>query len=261
MEFRFGTENRHRLYGRSRRLGRGKAASPVLTLIIGVLLVVGAYFLAQNTKEFLKTALPANGQVTEIREEEKRERTSDGERLKLTYTTTIRFVPTGAAETVSFTTSGSHGRVGEQIEILYNPANPHDARLKSDAASNVVPLALGGFGLLALVIGIVGLFKKNAPPLTIESLQQRGGQEITASLMQVPEMMRGLMAMANHEAQPMGELIAQWDHPTTRKKYVFHFASPENLSFDPTAGGTVQVVIDPKNPKDYVVKTETLRPL
>jgi len=55
-----------------------------------------------------------------------------------------------------FTASGGRDRTGEPVDVLVNPADPHDAVISGGAATGrLVGSALFAFGALAEVIGVL----------------------------------------------------------------------------------------------------------
>lgn len=95
--------------------------------LVGVLMLVGAGLLYQNTTKFIASASRAQGEVIDLlRVESSRRNSSD------TWRPMVHFkLPSG--EIVEFTPSSSSSPPaydkGEIVGVFFNPSNPQDARL------------------------------------------------------------------------------------------------------------------------------------
>jgi hypothetical protein len=70
----------------------------------------------------------------------------------------------------SAVTSTSHPEIGDEVSVLYDPADPADARLDGGLLNHVLELIFGGIGVLFAVVGssllVRGLRRRRptAPP-------------------------------------------------------------------------------------------------
>lgn len=62
--------------------------------------------------------------------------------------------------TMSMGSSTPAYRIGERIDILYNPDKVTEFIVKDDKSSNILSYILIGAGILVTVLGVVTLFKK-----------------------------------------------------------------------------------------------------
>lgn len=96
----------------------------------------------------------------------------------------VEFTPVGGVPRKLQDSAGSNPpsyEVGERVEVLYRPDSPGDARIKRFLSLWLLPLILGGIGLLFTVSGIVmGLVsrrrrKARSGPAGLGSAVVRGG--------------------------------------------------------------------------------------
>jgi hypothetical protein len=108
-------------------------------VIGGVLLMSSFVFLAlgascyNRTVAFKKTALQAQGAVIELKEE-----SGAGAHSGTAYYPVIRFADQAGQDHTFYSSMGSYPpayEVGERVSILYNPANPKEAKIIPSATS------------------------------------------------------------------------------------------------------------------------------
>lgn len=123
-----------------------------------VLLAIGAVTLVHAVR-FVQGAERATGTVIDLDSE-----TSDGGGGDLVYYPRVRFT-TAEGQTVEFrSSSGSSSPpdVGDSVEVLYDPDDPHDAQLSGFFSLWLWPIALGGVGI---GFAAAGLFYPGTGPL------------------------------------------------------------------------------------------------
>jgi len=124
---------------------------PLIFLLVGVGLLTAATRYWIRTRAFLGTAAETVGEVVALEEEPPSE-AGDPQ----TYRPVVSF-PIGPSQWVSFA-SLAHSNppeyeVGASVRVLYDPARPQDARIRS-FTSLWLPLAvLGGLGLIFTALG------------------------------------------------------------------------------------------------------------
>ena len=126
-----------------------------LFAIAGLIAFVGAIYLNYKNENFLKTAKTAQGKIVDITEFN-----SDKSR---SYFPVVEFT-TKNAEKIEFKASvGSKNqtefRIGKNIEILYNPNNPHEADIKKVSSIFETFLAMGVLGFIFFLIGFLPIRK------------------------------------------------------------------------------------------------------
>jgi hypothetical protein len=130
----------------------------------------GAVFLVLGIRNFLRTrrfvsrASSATGTVTDVKTRTSRSHTGDGPRVRTYRYPVVRF-QTRDGRTVEFesetgTSSFSQGP-GEQVEVLYDPLKPEEARIKTFMMLWFGPLIFVVLGFFMFVFGtlfgLVGL--------------------------------------------------------------------------------------------------------
>jgi hypothetical protein len=121
-------------------------ASAAVSLLLGFGLLAGAGFFGASARKRIATAQRAPGAVVDF---QRRSSKSGSARYPV-----IEFT-TAAGEVHRFTTSGAGDYAkGEAVEVLYDPGDPSNAKVDVFIELWLGTLALGGFGLLCLGIGV-----------------------------------------------------------------------------------------------------------
>lgn len=121
----------------------------VVALVLGLGLCAGAGYLFVDTRQLIATAETAPGAVVAFDRRSSKGGSSD-------YPV-IEFA-TASGEVRRFTTSGAGDyAMGEAVEVLYAVDDPANARVNAFVELWLGSLALGGFGLLCLGVGIATL--------------------------------------------------------------------------------------------------------
>ena len=131
-------------------------------LIPLVLAVVGAVFLVLGIRNFVRTrrfvgrASSATGTVTDVKMRTSTSHTGDGPSMRTYRYPIVRF-QTQDGRTVEFesktgTSSFSQGP-GEQVEVLYDPLKPEEARIKTFMMLWFAPLIFSVLGFFMFVFG------------------------------------------------------------------------------------------------------------
>ncbi len=152
------------MLGRSGRneVNKGKQLSPktggIIFGLIGLAMIVGAYYTWSSNQKFLETAVRTTGVVTEIVAEDVRERDDDGYSYTETYYTPVVVYEGADGKEVKFRgkdrSTTSHYVEGQDVDVLYNPAVPGDVRIDSAVSDT---LKFGGLGIAGVVFFLVGL--------------------------------------------------------------------------------------------------------
>ena len=118
---------------------------PWMVLVLGVGLFGAGIYTFLSTRDFIGDAVSANGVVIDVQRE------WDLDDDDYTYYPRVRF-NTENGQPYEFTGRGSSSRttfdVGKEVRILYDPADPHQARIDSFSQLWFAPLILGGIGLV-----------------------------------------------------------------------------------------------------------------
>jgi hypothetical protein len=208
--------------------------------VLGVLLLVGALLLANNSRRFVASAHATPGTVVELIAS----RDSDG----TTYKPVVRFTATDGREityTETFSGNPAPYDVGETVEVLFTPDEPSKARIKGFMSLWLGPAILGGMGLIFAAVG-GGIFFASVSGRRKKVYLMAYGNAIQTDLQGVE---RNTSLKVNGKSP--WRITSQYLDPVTNKLRVFH---SENLWFDPSRFVTakqVTVLLDPKNPKRY----------
>jgi uncharacterized protein YjeT (DUF2065 family) len=146
-------------------------------VVLVVLMLGGAIFLIAGVKtlvdsqRFLATAVTTNGVVVDVAEVVEQRRRGQGDDWYYEDATifypVVRFV-TAREQPVGFqakegSEDPSSYRVGDSIRVLYDPANPRNARLDTWVSRQGDSPTMVAIGLVLVVIGAVGLWLFRSP--------------------------------------------------------------------------------------------------
>jgi len=210
--------------------------------VVGLGMIVGAFFLFTNTQDFLKNALTTDGTVVEL----VRSRSSDSD----TYRPVVVFKSNGGS-TIEFTSSSGSNppsySKGEIVEILYQESSPEQAKINSFFSLWGATTILGGLGSVFFLVGFSIILLGSLKSKKIEYLR-KNGVPIKAKFQNVK--VNGSLEVNGRNPY---QICAQWKNPTTSEIHIFN---SENIWFDPTDHintDEVTVLIERNNPKKYYV--------
>jgi len=132
----------------------GRRGARILLLGLGSLFLgVGAYIFIDQ-REFEEKAQKTVGTVLRVDKERRTSSSGGRTRTSITYRPTVEYEVGGKKYTfISNTTSSSYNfKRGHELDVLYDPRNPADARLAGSVLS-LIAMIFGGIGALALIIG------------------------------------------------------------------------------------------------------------
>jgi hypothetical protein len=138
--------------------------------------------------------------------------------------------------------------------VQYLPGNPQQARIDSFFENWLAVLILGSLGMVLTATG-GAIFLAGVRQRKRDAWLATKGVRVQAKFESVNYNTR----MEGNGRSPW-QLICQWQHPVTKKVYVF---ASENIWFDPTTfvkRDTLDVLVDMDNPKRYRVDTSFLPP-
>jgi len=211
-----------------------------LFAIIGLGMLVGSFFLFQNTVSFLDNAVKAQGVVIDL----VRSRSSDS----TTYAPTVRFT-TAQGVMIEFTSGTSSNPPsysrGEQVNVLYLESDPDDAKIDSFFSVWGAAVIVGVIGLVFFLVGLGIIMRGIRKAKTKQFLLERGVRINT----QFQSVGRNTNTKVNGRHPYM--ITSQWQNPKTSKMHVFE---SDNIWFDPEEqikSDTIMVFIDPKDPSRY----------
>jgi hypothetical protein len=121
--------------------------TPILvSLLLGLALLAGAWAMYASTRGLIDAAAKAPGIVVDFQRRSSKGGSSDYPVVEFT-------TPSGETRTFTTSGSGSYSR-GQAVEVLYDASDPSTARVNVFLELWLGTLALGGFGLLCLGVGV-----------------------------------------------------------------------------------------------------------
>lgn len=211
---------------------------------IGVGMLVGSFFIFSNTNSFIGGAAEADGRVIEL------ERSRFSSSSSTTYRPVVEFT-TATGKRIEFTSSvgsspPSH-RVGEPVKVLYNPADPQGARIKSFFQLWFGFLIVFAIGLIFAAIGLTMIFVRARGRKRAEWLRLHGRRMKTA--------FKGVQL--NDSVRVNGrspyQIVSQSSDPASNTVRLYQ---SENIWFDPSEyikGEVIDVLVDPNDPRRYIM--------
>lgn len=209
---------------------------------VGIALLFGSFFIYTNTSRFIARAARAEGRVVAL------DRSIGSSGSSSTYRPVVEFTSTSGRR-IEFTSSvGSNPpayRVGEPVAVLYDPSDPYQARIKSFFQlwfGFMIVFILGAiFAGIGLTIILVRARRKGR-----DAWLERNGRRIQTTYKGV-ELNQSLTV----NGRSPYHILSQLADPATNTVHVFH---SENIWFDPSEyikGQTIDVLVDPHDPKKY----------
>jgi len=134
------------------------SAKLILWFVGGIFALIGSLFAGigvlfwQNESEFKQTAMETKGTVVSVRSSV----TGSGSDRSTVYRPVVRFqLPNGQSKEVESTvgTNPPRFQVGDSVDVLYNPQNTSDARLKADLEFPIFQIVFIGMGSIFVLIG------------------------------------------------------------------------------------------------------------
>ena len=208
--------------------------------IIGAGLFIGACFVFANTLVFLKTAIPASGTVVELLPVKSDEST--------TYQPLVTFNDKKGTK-IEFASGNSSNPpsydVGEKVEVLYNPINPKNAKIKGFYTIWLGGVILAVAGAIFFTVGI-SFFISDHKKKNLIAYLKLNGSKIETDFLSV-----SLNTSYTVNDRSPFQILSQWQNPKTSKLHIF---KSDAIWFDPTdfiKTDKIAVVIDKNNPKKY----------
>jgi hypothetical protein len=221
--------------------------------VLGLGLFGGSYVQFRQTRQFLRTAVPAAGTVVEMVYKE----SSSGPDRNSTwyYFPRVQF-QTADGRPIDFV-SGSGSippaySVNQSVTVFYDPQKPDGASLNSFSS-------LWGATLVLAILGVVF-----TTPRIAWFVWQRAGDRKTVWLQgngqRIQAQVTGVAldtSLTVNGAHPY-RIQCQWLDPASNQMYVFQSG---HVWFDPSnyiSGKTVDVLVDRNNPRRYAVDASFL---
>lgn len=221
-------------------------------LIIGILMLVGAYFLYKNTADFINNATTTEGTVVELIEVRSEDTDTSNSRNKKRYSYTYKprvEFNTKTGKLIEFMSSTSSNppsyTKGEKVEVLYLEDKPEKAKINGTTSLWLGVMIIGGLGSVFFLIGFGIFFLKRLKERKIQSLKDTGTRIITD--------IQSVSINTSYKVNGRSPFViySQWKNPATSEIHIFE---SDNIWFDPTdyiKTREITVLIARNNPKKY----------
>jgi hypothetical protein len=216
--------------------------------LVGAGLLAAAIVIYAGNRSFEQHARRAAGHVVSLEP-------SQGSDRSLTYLPIVQFTAEDG-RTIEFSSGVSSNPpaydVGEEVSVLYDPAKPTDAKIDAFWQVHFVTVVLGGIGSLFFIVG-AGL-------ILTQMVSRRRRERLQAMGRRITTQIQGVdldTSVRVNDRHPFC-ITSQWLNPDTGQMHVFR---SEGLWYDPTdllTGETIDVLIDPSDPKKYYVDVSFL---
>lgn len=218
-----------------------------LQTIIGLAMLVGAYYCYSKTNEFVSSALTAEGEVVDLKAKE----SSDGD----TYSPVVKFNAKDGSEhqIVSNVSSDPPAySIGEAVEVLYEEANPQNAKINAFFSLHLPEFILSLLGGIFFLIG--------AGMLLVPFLKNKKRDYLKANGIPIQAKFQEVHLNTSYGVNDRNpyNIVCQWLNPSTNE--VIEFKS-ENIWFNPKDyihTEFLTVLIERNNPKKYWMDTSFL---
>lgn len=206
--------------------------------LMGLAFVIGGGVALERTLAFRQSAEEATGRVVDL------------VRGQDTYAPLVEYrAADGQTYTFVSSTSSNPPRYnpGEEVPVLYDPGDPYHARIDRWMETWFLPLLFGFVGLVFTGVG-GGMLAHGRMKKQRRAWLATHGKRIEARFVGV-EQNGSLRVNGRHPWR----LTCQWHNPDTHEVHVFH---SDDLWFDPSGHidrGSLDVLIDPRNPRRYHV--------
>jgi hypothetical protein len=138
-----------------RRVAKASIIASVVMIAIGIGGIVGSAWWAPRRVSFIQHAVGTQGQVVDLVQSQDSDST--------TWAPMVEFKPASSANAVRFrhSVSSSHPswRVGDAVEVLYDPENTSQAMIDQGRWNMAVPLIPGAIGVVFALLGIHALIR------------------------------------------------------------------------------------------------------
>jgi hypothetical protein len=221
-------------------------------LLMGIAMLVPSLYFYKSTSTFLKDAIKTEGTVVALDRTVSKAATNDplGRKTSVSYKPVVNFVTPNGEKVEFFSTLGSNPPMyhkGQKVEVVYTPAEPHNARIYDFFSLWGIALIFGSAGGILVLIG-GGIMLATSMKERSDQYLREQGVRINTDFQRVV-MNTSLRVNGRHPFQ----ILTQWQNPSTSKIHLFQ---SKNLWYDPTShikNRQITVFIERDNPKKYLV--------
>ena len=219
----------------------------ILFSTIGLIELIVAFVVWQNTQKFIQSAFKAKGVVIQMISYRDTDNT-------LMQKPLVKFKTQKGKEVVftgSVASTNPSYTIGEKVDVFYQPEKPQEAKLKSSLEMYFVPFMLGGMGFLFFSVGF-GIFLVSWRKKNRHAYLRQRGMQVWATLREV-SYQTNITINGRHPYQ----IVAEWQNPMNSNTVIF---VSESIMFDPSAHipDEIPVWIEHNNPDVYFMDVSFL---
>lgn len=127
----------------------------IIVPLVGIVFLSLAGWWGWDTWTFVQRGEPATAKIERFEQRTSKKRRSGTSRTRTYYAPVFTFQDTkGASHTVTSSTGSSKPayKAGDQIRVLYDPADPQKARINTFSDLWLFPVVFGGIGVVCLAV-------------------------------------------------------------------------------------------------------------
>lgn len=132
----------------------------LILLALAIVFLIPAYIQYKKTKKLLEIGITTTAKVIDVHKSQSKSTDADGFTTTTdTYAPEIEF-KTESGKTVTYTSQISTSnkntwKIGDTVEVVYDPNNLKNVKIKKTMQLYFIPILLGFFSLIFLIIGLV----------------------------------------------------------------------------------------------------------
>jgi len=224
--------------------------------LVGLGISIGAFFSFSSTKAFIASADRAQGKVVSL---ERRVSTDSDGGQSTSYYPVVEYQLSTGKKIVFTSSSGSSPasfRVGEKVEVLYDPQDPNQAKINAFFSKWGATLILSFMGAIFSLVGGIILFF-GAREHRGRKWAKKYGREVKAKVTYV-----GFDRSYAVNGKNPWMVKCEWRDGLTNQLYTFQSESSwSDLRSHLNVGDDIRVKINMRNPKQHWVDTsiDTIR--
>jgi hypothetical protein len=237
---------------------RGSTALGVIFSLIGIGCAVGGAWWAVSTRDFMATAERGVGQVVEL----DASTDSDGD---TTYYPIVEYAVGGKTQRFKSNVGSSppSHRVGDTVNVLYDPENPTDAKIDSFLDVWGGPLFLTLFGVIFAAVGIAVAASSVRKSRVLRRLKQNGtrvqAEIVTTETAAAPtesgtRVRIAGISLGQGGTAAMWRIKAKWTDSQGTERFYFGPWLKHDPSGALSGRTTVDLIVDPANPETYLME-------
>lgn len=219
-----------------------------IMLVIGLILLCAAGYLAYSTHQFQSEAIHAEGKVTDLRY------SRDNNSSSAVWYPEVTFTDDVGKKVVFESSVGSSGyrnSLGNVVDVIYRQGDAGNAQINNNTGLYLGSIICGSFALVLLLIGSIGSRLMNNGSRHSRLVHE--GKPLTATIVGVE-----LNEAIQFNGRSPWRIVCQWLDPKSGQVFLFNSA---NFYYDPSPyikDETITVYVAHNNLKKYHVDVSHL---